>query len=480
MTPDQQPAKKAAAKKKPAAAKPAAPVEPAEPIAAAALDELDTSTLEDLVDDDTQPRALRDEAREVLEQRRRDGAVAELEPEPFDHTDEAGARLALVRAIAAAMADVGRVVKDRTNTDHHYKFASVEAMLKAVRGPLYRRGVLLIARPGGWDERPVEAKSGNRGTVVDLTLDFLFTNGAADLEIHGWHGQGVDYSDKAGSKAYTSALKTFVRVQWLLPAEMDDDPDRSSPEGYGKPPTTVERPPAWAAAASDADKAAMLTVLTELLGDRAVAIAAAKQLAERTGGFPSVFAKWLAAFPMFISDAAKVAQARADEARAAQDRAAEAPDTAASAEPLAAAALAEGERVQAELIAKLDAEQPDPEAPQCGARRGELVCVRRPGHVHRGDAQHITSTGQGFPDDDHITYGPAPDDGALFDQPPTAAPAPVDGPDVGSVRVDGPAAGETTDSYLLRLRVAGCTCPDPTGDNLDTINCPIDGHGIPY
>jgi hypothetical protein len=76
----------------------------------------------------------------------------------------------------------------------------------------------------------VTARSGTKGSRVIVEVDFTFTDGLESFTIDGWRGEAIDYSDKAYGKAYTNAIKTFIRAQWLLPADDDTDGDRQSPE----------------------------------------------------------------------------------------------------------------------------------------------------------------------------------------------------------------------------------------------------------
>jgi hypothetical protein len=410
------------------------------------IEALTRDELEAIARDPDQPADVRDHADALL------AAGAAENPPAIDATGEAGARLELVRAIAAGMAEVGAVAKDGTNTKDHYSYATVEAMLRAVRGPLFARGVILLPHPRSWDERQITAKSGTPGSCVDLTIDFEFTNGAASYIIEGWKGQGIDYSDKAPSKAYTSALKTFVRVTWLLPAGAADDPDETSPDrgsssSYGAAPQS----PAWARPASDEDKRRVLAVLTELVGHRGTASAYARLLSDTADGFPVVVAKWLAELPNWQREGLKAAAAE------------QAPPPA----PPSREDLHENAGVRTGGEAPGTPAEDDPPATMCGARQEgtALMCVLNAGHAHRGEPDHVTAQGTPFPDDERITYGTL--------QPVTPTPDAVD--------VLPPEADETPEAYLERLRAAGCICPNPLeGPKGMDDACPVRGHGIPF
>jgi hypothetical protein len=174
------------------------------------------------------------------------------------------ARTPLITAIAEAMADAGEVTKSSVNKDQGYKFASAEAILAAVRKPLLTRGVLLIAHPFQYFSDEIVSRNGAKGEKIVIDVDFTFRNGdGEELTIRRWRGIGQDYGDKAIGKAYTNAVKTFVRTEWLLPTE-HDDPESSSPGESVAERTAL---PAWALEASPESKAGMVQTLGILLGE---------------------------------------------------------------------------------------------------------------------------------------------------------------------------------------------------------------------
>jgi hypothetical protein len=229
----------------------------------------------------------------------------------------------LVTAIAAAMAHAGAVTKSSRNAEQNYSYASAESILEATRGPLLERGVLLIQRPRDWTVEEVRSRSGTAGTAITLELDFEFTNGRSTFTIERWRGQGQDYGDKAYGKAYTNAVKTFIRAQWLLPT--GDDPE-ASPSGErvarDTPPPAAAEPPAWTRAATAEERAKVIPVLREVLGDsdEATARRYGAALAQACGGFPIAVVEWLSVLGQWREVAANAR-------RGAQDAAAEEPDT---------------------------------------------------------------------------------------------------------------------------------------------------------
>lgn len=339
--------------------------------------------------------------------------------------------------IAHAMAEAGQVTKSSVNTDQGYKFASAEAILAAVRGPLLRRGVILLPTVEDLVEHEITSSRGSKGTRVVLNVTFTFTDGA-DTLVRSWRGEGQDYGDKAYGKAYTNAVKTFVRSAWLLPTEHDD------PEGSpaGDRVAAAEIPP-WARPLNTDDlkrgfMQALTRVVNALGGDNDQAKVLAKTWSEAFGG----------GIPYGVSG---VIGAIANEL--VPERPAE--DPAAAAEAAAAAAAERDVAAQA-------AAGEEPQAPhQAGTN---------------GDSAAEPASGDPDPRPVPTSNAPPPDG---YDRWPTAE-------DFlerwsNARKQAGQPAGlkDATDT----LRAAGCTCPDPLGlrgpaKTADT--CPFLDHGVPF
>lgn len=246
----------------------------------------------------------------------------------------------LVRKVAAAMAETERIEKrgQAAQAQGGYQYATVEDMLNMVRGPLFGRGVILITRPRGFTEHTITSSNNNEGTRLVLKVDFEFMDGESSFKIEGWEGEGQDYGDKSYGKAYTNAVKTFIRTTWLLPT--GDDPEATDPgerraqpkNGNGRAPQLPE----WAREASDIRKQEGLKALGQVVGaQRALGIF--KGMKDHHGLVPDVavaMAKVIAtAHAAATATPQEKAEARAPRAEAEQaDRAAEAPDAVPDAE----------------------------------------------------------------------------------------------------------------------------------------------------
>ena len=232
-------------------------------------------------------------------------AVAESVDELLERVASLEAELArpvepetLAEKIAAAMLEAGIVTKSETagtGGGDRFKYASAEAIFAAVRGPLLRRGVLMLPKPDEFTETEITARSGTKGTRVVIDLAFEFTDGRESIT-RAWRGEGQDYGDKAYGKAYTNAAKTFVRTAWLLPTEHDDP--EATPAGERAAPA---EPPAWAGPAEPASVELALDVVTRLVGGhRATAEELLDTIRVRAGGeVPGLLAGVLAALPQW-------------------------------------------------------------------------------------------------------------------------------------------------------------------------------------
>jgi hypothetical protein len=135
--------------------------------------------------------------------------------------------LAKLVAVAAAVDEVG---KDKRNEFHRYDYASIEAVVKAVRVELLDRGVLITP---SLDHVDLRTRATREGESVVTTAHMIFTvfdsESGEQLQIQ-WAGQGDDPADKGLSKAISDARKTFLLVLLNLArgddTEADDATDR--------------------------------------------------------------------------------------------------------------------------------------------------------------------------------------------------------------------------------------------------------------
>jgi len=134
---------------------------------------------------------------------------------------------ALARKIAEVVTAVEGVEKDARNDFHKYDYTSAEAMLRALRKPLAERHVALLCSLTAIDDREYKTTKGNASTITTAHVAFTFIDGETGAMFKcDWAGRGDDAADKGLGKAYTNAIKTFLREQFLIP--QGDDPEADS------------------------------------------------------------------------------------------------------------------------------------------------------------------------------------------------------------------------------------------------------------
>lgn len=133
----------------------------------------------------------------------------------------------LYRKLAEVVAEVGYVAKDGKNEFQNYKYTSAEALLAAIRGPLSARQVVVMPSLSALSEREYQTSKGKASVITTAHVRFTLVDGETG-EKHEceWAGQGDDPADKGLGKAYTNAIKTFLREQFLIP--QGDDPEADS------------------------------------------------------------------------------------------------------------------------------------------------------------------------------------------------------------------------------------------------------------
>jgi hypothetical protein len=140
----------------------------------------------------------------------------------------------LAQKLLAVATSIEDIDLDGKNDHFKYEYATAANILRHVRKPLADEGVLLLT-----SLESIEERSKGNSTVTTVRVRFMFVDTDANVypqEQHDkirpepqgiftafWAGQGDDPSDKGLAKAYTSAIKTFLRETFLLP--LGDDPE---------------------------------------------------------------------------------------------------------------------------------------------------------------------------------------------------------------------------------------------------------------
>lgn len=149
---------------------------------------------------------------------------------PATADGEAAPSVGLFKKLAEVMVELDEVALDKKHENQGWKYASTDSVLRAIREPLRKRGVLVLSSTRG---EPVERQFNTRSgvsvvTTVGLTFTFVDSDSGFTWSAD-WHGAGADSGEKGLAKAITVGLRTFLRDQFLLP----DGEDHTAEGGGG-------------------------------------------------------------------------------------------------------------------------------------------------------------------------------------------------------------------------------------------------------
>lgn len=165
----------------------------------------------------------------------------------------AGPALAgLIQKLARVRQKHGYIQKKGRNTFHGYAYVTAADIAGRIGDGLAEEGVMMYCRA-----LHVEPKMMDKGTRVHIQMEYVFTDGLAEIAVPGF-GDAVDsgMGDKAVYKAMTGALKYVLLQTFLLEAGDDPEEDdlestvdgtrKASPPAQRKPPVQTkpaETPP---------------------------------------------------------------------------------------------------------------------------------------------------------------------------------------------------------------------------------------------
>lgn len=135
----------------------------------------------------------------------------------------------IYKALAAVMAGVGSISKDRNNPQG-FKYRGIDDVMNELHGLFASNGVFLL--PHCRDHVMTERQTAKGGTIFHHIVSAEFSLTADDgssVTIFG-KGEAADSGDKGLGKAMAYALKVSLLQAFLIPTEGDNDPDAHSPE----------------------------------------------------------------------------------------------------------------------------------------------------------------------------------------------------------------------------------------------------------
>lgn len=134
-------------------------------------------------------------------------------------------------ALAAVMADVGCVSKDKVNKQQGFKFRSIDDVYNALHPALAKHKVVIVPNILERTSSVVgKTAKGTDMTKVVCTIEFTFFAQDGSNIKATIIGEGLDTGDKATNKAMAIAYKYACFQVFCIPTEEMTDPDAESIE----------------------------------------------------------------------------------------------------------------------------------------------------------------------------------------------------------------------------------------------------------
>lgn len=133
------------------------------------------------------------------------------------------------KKIHACMKELSFIEKDKKNTFHNYKYASEEAIKKAVHEQLVLNGLIFKVSLLDCVSRETTTKKGDRTSLTNVKVEYCFIDIDTGDSLCGvFYGTGEDSLDKGTYKAITGAIKYILTSTFLIPT--GDDPENEKGE----------------------------------------------------------------------------------------------------------------------------------------------------------------------------------------------------------------------------------------------------------
>lgn len=146
---------------------------------------------------------------------------------------------ALMKKLHAVMQAISSIEKRGVNRSQGYDYMMAEDVLAEVRQEFIKQGLVLL--PACTKQDVIEGQTKGGGTNYLTSADMEYT--ICDIEtgervVLQWRGLGQDTGEKGLYKAYTGAIKYFLRNLLLIPQGDDPESDGTAP----KPHRNQEKP----------------------------------------------------------------------------------------------------------------------------------------------------------------------------------------------------------------------------------------------
>lgn len=127
--------------------------------------------------------------------------------------------------MSRVMSEIGAIEKSQRNTHFNFNFRGIDDVMNALHGPLTKHGVFFVPQV-----QASEVARGDKQWHATVTVRYEFFGPLGDSVTATVTAEGLDSSDKAATKAMSTALKYALLQVFCIPTEeqREIDPDRSS------------------------------------------------------------------------------------------------------------------------------------------------------------------------------------------------------------------------------------------------------------
>jgi hypothetical protein len=144
---------------------------------------------------------------------------------------------ALAAKLVAAMKEIDAVGKGGKNEKQNYQYVRAVDVAKEVRPVLIAHGIgfsYSVISSERW-EKPTQSGGSLFFVEIHVLLTFTDSETGESVTVQGL-GWGMDTGDKAPYKAMTGALKYGLRMNFIIPDELDPENDTRKPSVQTLPP----------------------------------------------------------------------------------------------------------------------------------------------------------------------------------------------------------------------------------------------------
>jgi len=148
------------------------------------------------------------------------------------------------KKIHACMKELKFIEKDKTNKFHNYKYASEEAIKKAVHEQLVLNGLIFTITMDECIATETQTAQGKKTYLTNVKLTYCFIDIESGDKLCGsFYGTGEDAMDKGTYKALTGAIKYILTSTFLIPTGDDPENDKKEEDKKEQPKSQSKAEP---------------------------------------------------------------------------------------------------------------------------------------------------------------------------------------------------------------------------------------------